>query len=184
MAKDTITARWGLEADYDTIQAMRQTLAAEPAQTELISLLRETVTNYLRAKGSSNFSLEVTLKVSPVPKIQRGTRLPTPKVENGWLSWYDPDADRTNMVDQVGSEAWLVWLEQEWCKSFRYQSEAGSFTAIKEKRRGRSVWYAHRRRGGRLKRLYLGKSENLTATKLAETARKLNSQQPISLTTQ
>jgi hypothetical protein len=135
MARDTITARFQLQANFETIQAIRRTLADETAQAGWISLLSETVTRRLARQVEGDFELTVALKVPSVRRTRRGARLPTPKVEHGILS---------------------------------------SFTAVKEDRRGRSVWYAHRRRAGQLKRLYLGKSENLTAAKLVEAARKLN----------
>lgn len=184
MASDTLTVRFRLQAQFETIQTIRQTLADETAQAELVSRLRETATTYLTRHTRADFQMRVRLKVSAVPKIRRGPRAVLPKVEQGLLSWYDEDANITNPVDPVGSAAYVAWLEHDWARSFRYESDHGSFTAIKEKRRGRPVWYAHRRRGGHLKRVYLGKTENLTATKLAEAARKLNSSEVVRLTEQ
>jgi hypothetical protein len=174
MARDTITAQFQLQARFETIQAIRRTLADEAAQAGWISLLSETGVAYLASKVEGDFELTVALKVPPVRRTRRGARPPLPKVEHGILSWYDEYAQITNIVGQVGSTAWTDWLENQWTRSFRYESDQGAFTAIKEDRRGRSVWYAHRRRAGQLKRLYLGKSENLTAAKLVEAARKLN----------
>jgi hypothetical protein len=184
MARDTITARLELAGEYETIQAIRQALVDQTAQAELVSLISETATTYLADKTGGVFEMRVALKISPVCQTRRGPRLPVPKVENGLLSWYDPYADITNTVGEIGSADWLDWLEKEGAKSFRYESDLGSFTAIKENRRGRPVWYAHRRRAGQLKRVYLGQAENLTAAKLAETARTLNSKEVISLTGQ
>lgn len=182
MARDTLTVRFQLEAEFETIQAIRRALAEEAAQAELISLLRETASPYLAGQTEGEVKIGVALKVSPVPKTRRGPRAPLPKVEQGLLSWYDEYEQLTNTVGPVGSAEAVAWLEQEWTTSFRYESEGGSFTAIKEQRRGRPVWYAHRRRGGHLNRVYLGQAEKLTATKLAEAARKLNSRQELSLT--
>ncbi len=179
MANDTITVQFRLQAQFETIQAIRQALADEAAQTELISLMSETATGYLTRQTKADFQMRVVLNVSPVPKIRRGSRATLPKVEQGVLSWYDDYEKRTNTVGPVGSADYVSWLEDEWARSFRYESDLGSFTAIKENRRGRQVWYAHRRRRGQLKRVYLGKSENLTATKLAEAARKLNSKEEL-----
>ena len=184
MARDTITARLELEAQYVTIQAIRQSLAHETIQAELVSRLRETVTGYLAGQIEGDFELRVRLKVSPVPKTRRGPRSVLPKVADGVLSWFDADEKITNTVGPVGSAAYVTWLQDDWTRSFRYESQLGTFTAIKEKRAGRPVWYAHRRRGGRLKRVYLGQTENLTATKLAEAARKLNSSETVCLTEQ
>ena len=184
MARDTLTVRFRLQAQFETIQTIRQALADETAQAELVSRLSETATTYLTRQTRGDFQMRVVLKVSPVPKIRRGPRPVLPKVEQGVLSWYDEDAKITNPIGPIGSVAYVVWLEHDWTRSFRYESDHGSFTAIKEKRRGRPVWYAHRRRGGHLKRLYLGKTENLTATKLAEAARKLNASEVVHLTDQ
>jgi LuxR family maltose regulon positive regulatory protein len=61
----------------------------------------------------------------------------------------------------VGSPAWYAWLTD--ATSFAFRSEHGTFTAHKE-RRGltKEYWKAYRRRDGRLHRVYLGKSAQLT----------------------
>ena len=174
MTRETLTAQFQLQAKFETLQAIRQALADEVAQAGWISLLSETGVTYLASRIEGDFKLTLALRVPPVRRTRRGARPPIPKVEKGILSWYDQYAQITNIVGQVGSADWAEWLETRWATSFRYQSDQGSFTAIKEERRGRSVWYAHRRRAGQLKRLYLGQSENLTAAKLVEAARKLN----------
>lgn len=182
MAKDTLTVQFRLQAAFGTIQALRRTLADEAVQGQLVSLLSEIVSPFLARQIEADFELTVALKVSAVSQSRPGPRLPLPKVEQGQLTWYDPYADRTNTVGAVGSAEWLQWLQGAGTRSFRYESEQGAFTAVKEKRRGRSVWYAHRRQEGQLKRLYLGQPANLTAAKLAEVARKLNSKEWLSLT--
>lgn len=182
MAKDTLTVQFRLQAAFGTIQALRRALADEAVQRQLVSLLGETVSPFLARQMGADFDLIVALKVSAVSQTRPGPRLPLPKVEQGQLTWYDPYADRTNTVGAVGSAEWQQWLAGAGTRSFRYESDQGAFTAVKEKRRGRSVWYAHRRQAGQLKRVYLGRPENLTATKLAEVARKLNSKEMISLT--
>jgi hypothetical protein len=174
MAKDTLTAQFHLTAEFATIQALRRALAEQTVQHQLSSRLSETVTAYLADQTAVDFELETVLKVSTVARLRRGARLPTPKVEHDLLTWYDPYANQTNTVGPVGSTEWTTWLQAAEHTSFRYESEHGSFTAIKEKRRGHLVWYAHRRQHGRLKRLYLGQAEKLNAAKLAETARQLN----------
>lgn len=174
MSRETLSVHFQLEAEFETMQAIRQALADEATQADWVSLLSETVTRRLASQVQGNFELTVALKAPPVRRTRRGARPPIPKVEKGILSWYDEYAQLTNIVGQVGSRDWAEWLESHTSRSFRYESDQGSFTAIKEERRGRWVWYAHRRRAGQLKRLYLGRSENLTAAKLVEAARKLN----------
>lgn len=175
MAKDTLTVQFRLQAAFEPIQRLRRALAEEAVQHQLVSRLSEIVTPFLARKLEADFDLTIALKVSAVGQTHSGPRSPLPKVEHDQLTWYDPYADQTNSVGAVGSVEWLQWLEVSGRRSFRYESEQGAFTAVKEKRRGRAVWYAHRRQGGQLKRVYLGRPENLTATKLIEAACKLNS---------
>ena len=177
MARDTITAQFQVQARFETLQAIRQALADEAVQAGWVSRLSETAATCWASQIQGDFELTVALKVPPVRSTRQAPRPPIPKVEEGILSWYDEYAQITHIVGQVGSADWMDWLDNPWTRSFRYESNQGSFTAIKEDRRGRSVWYAHRRRAGHLKRLYLGKSENLTAAKLVEAARKLNAWQ-------
>jgi non-specific serine/threonine protein kinase len=72
----------------------------------------------------------------------------------------------------VGSQEWFAWLEQ--APGFTYQGASGAFTARRERRaRGGYYWKATRWIGGRLRRAYLGKSEALTAQRLADAAAEL-----------
>ncbi len=77
----------------------------------------------------------------------------------------------------VGSSEWFAWLSQEQHTTFYYESPVGSFTARKEERKGyRWYWYGYRRAHGphsKLHKCYLGKSEQLTAQRLAEVTRQL-----------
>jgi LuxR family transcriptional regulator, maltose regulon positive regulatory protein len=81
----------------------------------------------------------------------------------------------------VGSLAWYAWLAD--ATSFAFRSEHGTFTAHKE-RRGptREYWKAYRRHAGRLQRVYLGKSSELTLERLnaaaAELARGISADVP------
>lgn len=174
MPKETLRLQFQFQAPFETIQALRRALAAPTVEAEFCSRLSETATAYLVKQLCLPLELQSSLKVAPPQPPRSRSHLPTPKVVKGVLSWFDPEANRTNVVGQVGSQDWFDWLEQPWISSFRYEAEPGAFTAIKEKRRGRLVWYAHRRCQGHLNRLYLGKSERLTAAKLLETARQFN----------
>jgi len=182
MAKATLTVRFQLEAPFETLQTICRNLADETTQAALVSRLRETALPSLSRQNPGEFQLRVVLDVPPPHQTRSGPRLELPKIENGQLSWYDEYAGITNRVGPVGLANYMTWLETEENRSFRYVSDLGSFTAIKENRRGRRVWYAHRRQNGQLRRVYLGRSENLTAGKLAETARKLNPKKVVSLT--
>jgi LuxR family maltose regulon positive regulatory protein len=73
----------------------------------------------------------------------------------------------------VGSELWFAWLSQEVTTIFSFHARAGSYTARKERagnRRGGWYWKAYRTHEGKLHRMYLGKSEDLTLARLNEAA--------------
>ena len=71
---------------------------------------------------------------------------------------------------RVESPAWWSWLQD--ATSFYYQTER-PFTARLEKRRQGKFWYAYRRSQGKLYKVYLGASPQLTSERLAEGARQL-----------
>src|SRR5215467_15852029 len=71
----------------------------------------------------------------------------------------------------VGSSDWYSWLQT--ASTFTFRGEHGSFTAHKERagnRRGEAYWRAYQKRGGKLHRAYLGKSEELTLARLQAVA--------------
>ena len=72
----------------------------------------------------------------------------------------------------VGSPAWYAWLAS--ATAFAFRGTDGTFTAHKE-RRGptQEYWKAYRRRAGRLHRVYLGRSEELTLDRLNTVAAEL-----------
>ena len=73
---------------------------------------------------------------------------------------------------QVGTPAWYAWLSE--ATAFSFESSDGKFTARKERvQRGGEYWKAYRRSRGKLLHSYLGKSEDLTFTRLTEVARLL-----------
>lgn len=71
----------------------------------------------------------------------------------------------------VGSETWFDWLKD--ARSFRYESETGSFSAVKEEKKSGWYWTGHRRIKGSLRRHYLGASPDLTLSRLEQAAREL-----------
>jgi LuxR family transcriptional regulator, maltose regulon positive regulatory protein len=76
----------------------------------------------------------------------------------------------------VGSPAWYAWLAD--ATSFVFRSQHGTFTAHKEQRGlAREYWKAYRRRSGRLLRVYLGKSSELTLDRLNAAAAELEHKQ-------
>jgi LuxR family maltose regulon positive regulatory protein len=88
-----------------------------------------------------------------------------PHIDDGGLLAFDPPGD----VIPVNSAAWYYWLER--ASSFAFHGADSSFTAHKEKRGSkRAYWKAYRKRGGRLERIYLGRSEEITLDRLTTVA--------------
>ncbi len=164
MSTDTLTAKFSLTADFQTIQSLRRTLADELDQATLSSLLSDTLAAYLTSLLQTDFDLHTTLCVSQVQTHRTGPRLPIPLCQAGLLTWYDPDADRTNLVGRIGSKAFIDALHSPGFKSFRYF--ANPHTTITIYRRSDGKWYASKRVNGQLKRRYIGLPENMTVSKL------------------
>ncbi|HEY6409115.1 MAG TPA: NB-ARC domain-containing protein, partial [Ktedonobacteraceae bacterium] len=66
----------------------------------------------------------------------------------------------------VGSDAWYTWLADQHIQSFSFRNPGGTFTARRERKRHSWYWYAYRKRAGKLRKAYLGKSEELTPERL------------------
>jgi LuxR family maltose regulon positive regulatory protein len=74
----------------------------------------------------------------------------------------------------VDTPAWYAWLET--ASAFAFTSEAGTFTARRERagnQRGGWYWKAYRTQHGKLTSLYLGKAEALTLERLNAVAKAL-----------
>jgi hypothetical protein len=79
---------------------------------------------------------------------------------------------------RVDSPAWAQWLETETTRSFAYPLFdraagwiSGFMTVRKERRqRGSSYWVAYRRSDGQLRKIYLGRSPQVTGLRLAAVA--------------
>ncbi len=78
---------------------------------------------------------------------------------------------------EVGSQSWHDWLTNN--QVFIYEGVAGHFSARRELRRGIGYWYAYRRRDGKLTKIYMGKSEELTPENLEQACALLAGQIPI-----
>ncbi|MDQ3930638.1 MAG: hypothetical protein M3328_16015, partial [Chloroflexota bacterium] len=89
----------------------------------------------------------------------------TPRVTGGWL--------RVSASEslQVGSAGWWDWLQANW--AFRMEDGEGPFTARKERRAKGWYWYAYKRRGGKLRCVYIGPSGDLTPGRLLEVGRSM-----------
>src|SRR5437016_14255495 len=87
-----------------------------------------------------------------------------PLIQGNRLFYHQSGQPAQLMVD---TPDWYAWLRT--ASIFTFHSEHGTFTARKERagsRRGGEYWKAYRRRHGKLYRVYLGKSEQLTLERL------------------
>ena len=173
MAKDTLTLKLQLEADFQTIQTLRRTLAEAPTQQQLLSRLTDCTQQFLQTHSLGDLALTATLKVSRPRETTAPPTCPPPLIRDGIVTLWDYELDRKILEVVVDGPDWSAWLAQPHSTSFRYHHPTGAFTAIRENRQGRQVWYAHRRLNTQLKRFYLGISQHLTAHKLALTADKI-----------
>ncbi len=71
----------------------------------------------------------------------------------------------------LDSPQWNDWLTSH--KQFKFKGTTGHFSARCETRHGSDYWYAYRRRNGTLNKVYLGKSEEITPTRLEQAAANL-----------
>ena len=96
------------------------------------------------------------------------SRKSIPAVRNGLL--YLPKSDEPPII--VGSLHWFEALSR--ITSFAFESSRGlTFTARCENRRNGSYWYAFRRREGRVRKVYLGRSSALNLSLLESKAQEL-----------
>jgi LuxR family maltose regulon positive regulatory protein len=94
-----------------------------------------------------------------------------PRVRDSVLRYTPNAADEQTSVP-VGSARWYQMLEQ--IDSFGFEDQSGrSFTARREPRDQQWYWYAYRKSGKKLRKLYLGKTEQLKPARLQAAARQL-----------
>lgn len=65
---------------------------------------------------------------------------------------------------------WLDWLYEN--KTFRFQVKNLTVNFRREPQRHGEFWYAYKRSDGRLRKIYVGRSEDLTYERLVETVEK------------
>jgi predicted ATPase/DNA-binding CsgD family transcriptional regulator len=97
-----------------------------------------------------------------------------PIVKDGILTYHQHGSFAQVELD---SSTWFAWLET--ASSFAFQSQHGNFTARQERagnRRGGPYWRAYCTREGKLHRVYLGKSQELTFERLIAVATALAGQ--------
>ena len=95
----------------------------------------------------------------------------TPFVRDGKLTFA---AAPTGDSVPVGGDAWRQWLSAPGTTSFRFEDEDAAFTARREFRRGHVYWYAYRRRGPRLAKVYLGRSDEIDLGRLRAAGARLS----------
>jgi predicted ATPase/DNA-binding CsgD family transcriptional regulator len=93
------------------------------------------------------------------------TRRHLPLVSDNRLLGLDGAGDQLASV-VVGSDAWYTWLADQQIQSFSFKSHLGTFTARRERKRHGWYWYAYLKREGKLRKAYLGKTEELTLERL------------------
>src|SRR6266481_8015991 len=76
----------------------------------------------------------------------------------------------------VGSQSWYGWLADEQNRSFSLHNALGTFTVRRERIRHGRYWYVYRRCGGKLRKAYLGKAEEVTLERLEKVAATLIAQ--------
>src|SRR5262245_27746171 len=86
-----------------------------------------------------------------------------PLIRDGVLMLHDAHHDTAIPVD---SSAWRAWLAEEEVTRFRFETGAASFTARRERVPGGLYWYAYRRQQGKLRKAYLGRSDDVTLARL------------------
>jgi len=100
-----------------------------------------------------------------------------PRISEQWV--YDGEVPSGSV--QLDSTAWFAWLAAETTTRFSYPLFdpqvgyiVGFLTVRKERRqRGSAYWVAYRRVEGHVRKIYLGRSEAVTAQRLQATASRL-----------
>jgi LuxR family maltose regulon positive regulatory protein len=71
---------------------------------------------------------------------------------------------------EINSPAWFEWLETNSSFIFESEDKALGLSARREQRSGSWYWYAYRRKNGKLRSAYLGRSEEINLDHLREIA--------------
>ncbi len=101
----------------------------------------------------------------------------TPIVRGDTLSYQQEGHEQTLVV---GSAVWYAWLRM--ATVFAFRSDSSTFQVRKEQagnKRGGWYWRAYHKRHGKLRRVYLGKSEELTLERLNAVAATLAAQSEV-----
>ncbi len=96
-----------------------------------------------------------------------GHRLPVVS-ENHLLLPDEGEGQPTSIA--VESEAWYHWLAAEQNQSFAFRHALGTYTIRCERKRQSWYWYVYRKQEGKLRKAYLGKTEELTLARMNQVA--------------
>lgn len=163
--KDKITIILDIEADFKTLQDIRQKLNDD--KLYLSHRIKNLLNDELANIGQFNLSVN-EFKSPKKRKTSRGKRNPIPRLIDGILYEYNTETNEFDTVGRIGSYEFLNFLD--WQRSFSYRTDYGlKFTAIKQGK----VWYARKQVGGNVKRIYIGDHNDFTERKLYEIAFKL-----------
>ncbi len=90
--------------------------------------------------------------------------------------------DEQGLPITPGEQKWFAWLET--VPSFSFVGRRGQFTARREARQwGEGYWYAYLRAGKKLRKKYVGKTDEVTLARLEQVAALLTGQEPVEDTT-
>src|SRR5215831_6016959 len=98
----------------------------------------------------------------------------TPFVQGKTLIFQQDGHEHTLLI---GTSAWYAWLET--ATLFTFRSAYGTCTVRKERagnKRGDCYWRAYRQRDGKLQRVYIGKTEEVTFQRLQAVSGRLAGQ--------
>ena len=95
-----------------------------------------------------------------------------PRLPNTWHTGLVGDSE-----SDPGHADWRAWLDASASVSFRFDGGRGKFSARRElRRRGQGYWYAYRKHHGKLSKVYLGRTADLTLERLETVAAALSEQ--------
>jgi len=104
----------------------------------------------------------------------RGRNRLTPYVQGSFFHWSENFfGERHWYTCQVGDSTWLLWLDGDGHTTFYWDNMPLEFTARREKRRNKYVWYAFKTFNEHTYKAYIGPSGKITLEKLRNAGEKL-----------
>ncbi len=104
--------------------------------------------------------------------------IPTLPYIEGQILTYQRDGHVQTLM--TGTPAWFSWLQT--ATTFIFASDKGTFTARREQagnKRGGWYWRAYHKSAGKLRRVYLGRTEEMTVERLSAVATQLAGQDEV-----